>query len=161
MNMQIKLIVVGKLKEKHWKDAIAEYRKRLGPYLRLEIIEVSEERIQENPSAFEIAQVLEKEGERILRNIPPSFYAIPLVIEGKMCSSIQLANMLEKLAIEGKSQVAFIIGGSHGLSRNVLGRGDYLLSFSPLTFPHQLVRVILVEQIYRAFSIINGSKYHK
>lgn len=159
--MQIRLIVVGKLKEKYWKDAAAEYTKRLGPYMRLEIIEVAEERIQENPSAAEIAQVLDKEGERILRNIPPSFFVIPLVIEGKMCSSPELAQMLEKLSLDGKSQTAFIIGGSHGLSPNVVGRGDFILSFSPLTFPHQLMRVLLMEQIYRAFSIINGSKYHK
>lgn len=159
--MQIRLIAVGKLKEKYWKDAIAEYRKRLSSYIRLEIIEVTEEKISDNPSLAEITQGLEKEGERILRNIPPSFYVFPLAIEGRMRSSAELAQMLEKLSLEGRSQAAFIIGGSHGLSQAVLDRGDFLLSFSALTFPHQLMRVLLTEQIYRAFSIINGSKYHK
>jgi 23S rRNA (pseudouridine1915-N3)-methyltransferase len=160
-NMQIRIVAVGKLKEKYWKDALAEYQKRLSPYTRLEITEVAEERMQDNPSAAEIEQCLEKEGDRILKYIPPSFYVIPLAIEGQRPNSGELASLLGRLVLAGKSQLAFIIGGSHGLAPAVLRRGDFLLSFSSLTFPHQMMRVMLAEQLYRAYSILNGGKYHK
>lgn len=160
-NMQIKIVAVGKLKEKYWKDALAEYQKRLSLYTRLEIIEVAEERIQDNPTPAEIEQCLEKEGERILKSIPPSFYVIPLAIEGQRPNSEELASLLGRLALTGKSQLAFIIGGSYGLAPAVLRQGDFLLSFSSLTFPHHMMRVMLAEQLYRAYSILNGGKYHK
>lgn len=159
--MQIKLIAVGKLKERYWQDAVSEYVKRLGPFAKLEIQEVLEERLPDNPTAGEIQQGLIKEAERILRLLSPSFFVIPLAILGKQLSSEELSEMLGRLALEGKSQLAFIIGGSHGLAEEVLHRGDLLLSFSPMTFPHQLMRVILLEQLYRGFSIQKGGKYHK
>lgn len=159
--MQIKVIAVGKLKEKFWREAVEEYLKRLSSFARVEIIEISEEKIPEMPTAAEIRLGLAKESERILKHLSATIYTIPLAIKGKMLSSPELASHIEKLSLEGKSQVAFIIGGSHGLAPEVLERGDFPLSFSPLTFPHQLMRVLLLEQVYRAFSIINGGKYHK
>lgn len=159
--MQIRIITVGKLKEKYWQAAIAEYIKRLGPYCKIEILEVAEERSSDNPGQAEIAQIIAKEGERILKLLAPGYYVIPLAINGTQYSSPELANNIAKLALQGKSQIAFIIGGSYGLANQVLGRGDLLLSFSALTFPHQLMRVILLEQLYRVFSILNGGKYHK
>lgn len=159
--MQIKIITVGKLKEKYWREAAEEYLKRLSSFARVEIIEVAEEKIPEMPAPAEIHIGLAKEGERILRHLPAGVYAIPLAIQGKMLSSPELAQFFAKLTLEGKSQIALVIGGSHGLSPQVLERGDFSLSFSPLTFPHQLMRVLLLEQLYRAFSIINGGKYHK
>lgn len=159
--MQIRIITVGKLKEKYWQAAIAEYCKRLGPYAKIEIIEVTEERSSDNPGKAEIGQIISKEGERILKHLHPGDYVIPLAIEGKQYSSPELAGHIEKISIEGKSQLAFIIGGSFGLAEKVLYKGDLPLSFSALTFPHQLMRVILLEQLYRVFSIIKGGKYHK
>lgn len=159
--MQIKIIAVGKLKEKYWRAASNEYSKRLGAFTKLEMIEVAEEKIPENPSQREIEQCKEKEGERIIKYLTPSFYVMPLVIQGKMITSPDLSKLLEKLALQGKSQIAFIIGGSHGLSQAVIEKGDFMLSFSPLTFPHQMMRVILLEQIYRGFKIMKNEPYHK
>lgn len=159
--MQIKIVCVGKLKEKYWREAAAEYLKRLGSFAKMEIVEVAEERVQDNPAPGEIEKVKEKEGERILKCLSSSYFVLPLVIEGKMLSSEELACQLDKLGLAGKSQLAFIIGGSYGLSQEVINRGDLQLSFSPLTFPHQMMRVILLEQIYRAFKIIRGEPYHK
>ncbi|MBZ4655077.1 MAG: rlmH [Peptococcaceae bacterium] len=159
--MQIKVITVGRLKEKYWREAVDEYLKRLTSFAKVEIIEVAEERISDNPYQAEIEQVKAKEGERILKHLSPSFYVIPLVIEGKTLSSEGLADLLGRLALEGKSQLAFVIGGSHGLSAEVIKRGDFSLSFSPMTFPHQLMRILLLEQVYRGFSIIKGLPYHK
>lgn len=159
--MQIRIIAVGKLKEKYWQAACQEYSKRLGPFCRLEIKEVAEERLGDNPSQAEIEKALRKEGERIEKMLSPSWYTIPLVIAGEMLSSPELAEKIESWPVEGKSQFAFIIGGSHGLSAEIVKAGDFCLSFSPVTFPHQLMRVILLEQLYRAFTIIQGGKYHK
>jgi len=159
--MQIKLIAVGRLKEKYWLDAVQEYLKRLGPYVKLEIQEVAEERIPDNPSPAEIELGKIKEGERILKLLTPSLFVIPLAIAGRQLSSEELSGLFGRLSLEGKSQLAFIIGGSHGLAQEVLCRGDLLLSFSALTFPHQLMRVILLEQIYRGFKILKGEPYHK
>lgn len=159
--MQIKIIVVGKLKEKYWRDAADEYIKRLGPFAKIDIHEIAEERLPDNPSAQEILQGLRKEGERIKKQLSPSQVVIPLAICGKQLSSEELARGLEKLSLEGKNQLAFIIGGSHGLAENIMTQGTFSLSFSLMTFPHQMMRVILLEQLYRSFSIISGGKYHK
>jgi len=159
--MQIRIIAVGKLKEKYWQEATGEYLKRLKPFAKTEIQEIAEERRPDNPSPAQIAEGKNKEGERILRLLSPSFFVIPLAIEGKQLTSEEFSGLLGRLPLEGKSQLAFIIGGSHGLSQEVLQRGNLLLSFSALTFPHQMVRVILLEQIYRGFKILKGEPYHK
>ncbi|MDD2401598.1 MAG: 23S rRNA (pseudouridine(1915)-N(3))-methyltransferase RlmH [Clostridia bacterium] len=159
--MRIKVVVVGKLKEKYWKDAVKEYLKRLEAYAKVEIVEVDEERLQDNPSSIEIEKALAKEEERINRHISQSSFVIPLAIEGKMVSSQELSSFMGKLAVEGKSDIAFIIGSSHGISREIIREGDCILSFSKMTFPHQMMRVILLEQIYRAFKIMKGEPYHK
>lgn len=159
--MQIKVIVVGKLKEKYWRDAAYEYLKRLGPFAKIDIIEIAEERLPDNPSAQEILQGLRKEGERIEKQLSSSQVIFPLAIRGKQLSSEEFACSLEKLSLEGKNQLVFIIGGSYGLADNLISKGAFSLSFSHMTFPHQMMRVILLEQLYRAFSIINGGKYHK
>ncbi|MFV9510335.1 23S rRNA (pseudouridine(1915)-N(3))-methyltransferase RlmH [Tepidibacillus sp. LV47] len=159
--MQIKIIVVGKLKEKYLRQGIQEYTKRLTPYAKVQIIEVPDEKAPENLSEAEMEQVKNKEGKRILAQIKPDDYVIALAIEGKMLSSEQLAEELDKLAIHGKSSVVFVIGGSLGLGKEVYQRANTLLSFSKMTFPHQLIRLILLEQVYRAFKIIKGEPYHK
>lgn len=159
--MKITLITVGKIKEKYLKDAIAEYSKRLSKYCKLEIIEVADEKTPDNASEVVENAVRDKEGERILKYIKDDMYVITLEIAGKMLTSEELSEKLERLGIEGKSNVAFIIGGSIGLGKEVLKRSDYALSFSKMTFPHQLMRVILLEQIYRSYRIMNGEPYHK
>lgn len=159
--MNISIITVGKLKEKYLKQGIEEYVKRLSVYAKIEIIEVPDEKAPEELSEAEMLQVKKKEGERILAKINPDAHVIALAIEGKMKSSEELASSLDKLATYGKSKVAFIIGGSLGLSQEVLQRADEKLSFSKMTFPHQLMKLILVEQIYRAFRINRGEPYHK
>lgn len=159
--MQIRLICVGKLKEKYWQDAVKEYLKRLTSYAKVEIVEVPEERIQENASMAEIQQALVKEGEYITRQILPNSYVILLAIQGKMLPSEKLAEFMGQLTLEGKSKVVFIIGSSHGIAQEIQQKSDYLLSFSPMTFPHQLMRVVLLEQIYRSFKILKGEPYHK
>jgi len=159
--MQITVISVGKLKEKYLKEGIEEYSKRLSAYCKLQLVEVSDEKAPEEMSAAEMEQVKRKEGERILAQIKQDQVVVALAIEGQMWTSEKLSSELDKLALHGKSQVAFVIGGSLGLADAVLKRADVLLSFSKMTFPHQLVRLVLLEQVYRAFRISRGEPYHK
>ena len=159
--MKISVITVGKIKEKYLKDAIAEYSKRLSKYCKLEIIEVSDEKTPDSASEVVEMQIRDKEGDRILKYIKDDMYVITLEIAGKMLTSEELAEKIENLGIQGKSSIAFIIGGSIGLGNKILKRSDYALSFSKMTFPHQLMRVILLEQIYRSYRIISGEPYHK
>lgn len=159
--MNISIVTVGKLKEKYLKLGIEEYVKRLSAYARVEVIEVADEKAPEELSELEMVQVKQKEGERILAKISQDAHVIALAINGKMKSSEELADTLDKLATYGNSKIAFIIGGSLGLSDEVLKRANEHLSFSKMTFPHQLMRLILVEQIYRAFRINRGEPYHK
>lgn len=159
--MNINIITVGKLKEKYLKEAVSEYSKRLSKYCRLDIIEVPDEKAPENMSQAEEESVKVKEGQAILKYIKNDAHVIALAIDGKMLSSEAFADFINDLGIKGKSNIAFVIGGSLGLSDEVLKRADYKLSFSPMTFPHQLMRVILMEQIYRGYRIIKGEPYHK
>ena len=159
--MKITLITVGKIKEKYLRDAIAEYSKRLSRYCKLEILEVADEKTPDQASEVVENSIRDKEGERILKQIRDDMYVITLEIGGKMLSSEELAEKIDSLGIQGKSCIAFVIGGSIGLGEAVLKRSDYALSFSKMTFPHQLMRVILLEQVYRSYRIINGEPYHK
>ena len=159
--MKITLITVGKIKEKYFTDAIAEYAKRLSRYCKLEIIEVADEKTPDSASEALENQIKEKEGERILSKVPDSAYVVALAIEGKQLSSEDLADKMEKWNVGGISHLVFIIGGSLGLTPKVLNRADFKLSFSKMTFPHQLMRVVLLEQIYRSFRIRNNEPYHK
>ena len=159
--MKITLITVGKIKEKYLKDAIAEYSKRLSRYCKLEIVEVADEKTPDNASTTVEDAIRDKEGERILKYIKEDAYVITLEIAGKMLTSEEMAEKIEKLGVQGTSHIIFIIGGSIGLGREILKRSDYALSFSKMTFPHQLMRVILLEQIYRSYRIINHEPYHK
>ncbi|WP_338752365.1 23S rRNA (pseudouridine(1915)-N(3))-methyltransferase RlmH [Bacillus sp. FJAT-52991] len=159
--MNISIITVGKLKEKYLKQGIDEYTKRLSAYAKIEIIEVADEKAPEELSPVEMEQVKNKEGERILAKISPDAHVIALAIEGKMKTSEELAKQLDQLATYGKSKIAFVIGGSLGLGKDVMQRANDTLSFSKMTFPHQLMRLILVEQVYRSFRINRGEPYHK
>jgi 23S rRNA (pseudouridine1915-N3)-methyltransferase len=159
--MNITVISVGKLKEKYLKEAIQEYSLRLTKYCKLDIIEVPDEKAPENMSAAEEEIVKLKEGQVILKNIKDDTYVIALAIQGKQLSSEKFAELISGLGLRGKSNIAFVIGGSLGLSEEVLKRADYHLSFSAMTFPHQVMRVILLEQVYRGFRIIRGEPYHK
>jgi 23S rRNA (pseudouridine1915-N3)-methyltransferase len=159
--MHISIIAVGKLKEKYLQMGIDEYLKRLSVYAKVQVIEVKEEHAPEQLSSAEMEQVKQREGERILSYIKQDHTVIALAIEGKNWSSEELAKQLDQLATYGKSQVAFVIGGSLGLADSVLRRAEYLLSFSKMTFPHQLMLMILLEQVYRAFKINRGEPYHK
>lgn len=159
--MNITLITVGKIKEKYLKDAILEYSKRLSRYCKLDIIELQDEKTPDNASEKEELQIKVKEGEAILKCIKDNMFVVTLAIDGKMLSSEELAEFMKEAGIRGNSNIAFTIGGSLGLSKDVLNRADYKLSFSKMTFPHQLMRVILLEQVYRGFRIINGEPYHK
>lgn len=159
--MKITLITVGKIKEKYLKDAIAEYSKRLSRYCKLEIIEVADEKTPDHASESVEDAIRSKEAERIQKYIKEDSHVITLEIGGKQLASEELAEKIDKLGIQGVSHIIFIIGGSIGLGREVLSRSDYALSFSKMTFPHQLMRVILLEQIYRSYRIINGEPYHK
>jgi 23S rRNA (pseudouridine1915-N3)-methyltransferase len=159
--VNISIVTVGKLKEKYLKLGIEEYLKRLTAYAKVEVIEVPDEKAPEELSELEMVQVKQKEGERILAKISQDTYVIALAINGRMQSSEELADTLDKLATYGKSKIAFIIGGSLGLSEEVLKRSNEQLSFSKMTFPHQLMKLILIEQIYRAFRINRGEPYHK
>jgi len=159
--VNISIITVGKLKEKYLKQGIEEYLKRLTAYAKVDVIEVPDEKAPEVLSDLEMVQVKQKEGERILAKISQDTYVIALAIQGKLGSSEELADSLDKLATYGKSKIAFVIGGSLGLSEEVIKRSNEQLSFSRMTFPHQLMRLILVEQIYRAFRINRGEPYHK
>lgn len=159
--MKITIVTVGKIKEKYLKDAIAEYSKRLSKYCKLEIIEVSDEKTPDNASAVVEEQIRAKEAERILKYVKEDAYVITLEIHGKQLTSEELADKIEKLGVQGTSHIMLIIGGSIGLGEEVLKRSDFALSFSKMTFPHQLMRVILLEQIYRSYRIISGEPYHK
>lgn len=159
--MNITVICVGKLKEKYLKSAIDEYSKRLSRYCKLEVIELSDEKTPDNASEKEELIIKEKEGNNILKYIKDTMFVVALAIEGKMLTSEELADFIKEQRIRGNSSIAFVIGGSLGLSKDVLDRADYKLSFSKMTFPHQLMRVILLEQVYRGFRIINGEPYHK
>ena len=159
--MKITLITVGKIKEKYFTDAISEYSKRLSRYCKMDIIEVPDEKTPDGASETLETQIKDKEGEKILAKIPDGAYVVALAIEGKMLDSEELADKMEKWNVSGISHVVFVIGGSLGLSSKVLNRADFKLSFSKMTFPHQLMRVILLEQIYRSFRIRNNEPYHK
>ncbi|MCL6572796.1 MAG: 23S rRNA (pseudouridine(1915)-N(3))-methyltransferase RlmH [Bacillus sp. (in: Bacteria)] len=159
--MNISIVTVGKLKEKYLNLGIDEYLKRLSAYAKVEMIEVADEKAPEELSELEMVQVKKKEGERILSKVSQDTYVFALAIQGKLQSSEELADSLDKLATYGKSKIAFIIGGSLGLSEEVLKRSNEQLSFSRMTFPHQLMRLILVEQIYRAYRINRNEPYHK
>lgn len=159
--MKINIICVGKLKEKYFKDAIDEYSKRLKRFCTLSIIELPDEKIPDNASDAEEKKILQTEGEKILKHIMPDDYVFSLCVEGKGMSSEKLASKMSELMLNRKSTVDFVIGGSLGLDHSVKNRSDFRLSFSEMTFPHQLMRVILCEQIYRAFKINNNEKYHK
>ena len=159
--MNVTILAVGKLKEKYWRDAVAEYSKRLKSYCSLQITEIKESPLRANPSAADEEAVKIAEGADILSRIRSSDYVITLEIKGKVLSSEALAQKIEALAIDGKSSIVFVIGGSLGLSEEVSRRADFKLSFSAMTFPHQMMRVILLEQIYRSYRIMNHEPYHK
>ena len=159
--MNISVICVGKIKEKFYRDALEEYSKRLTRYCKLELIEIGDEKTPDNASEKEEIQIKDKEGDGILKNIKDNMYVITMDIKGENLSSEQLAAKIKNLGLSGDSNIAFIIGGSLGLSKKVLARADYKLSFSKMTFPHQLFRVMLLEQIYRGFRINAGEPYHK
>jgi 23S rRNA (pseudouridine1915-N3)-methyltransferase len=159
--MKITIVCVGKIKERFYAGAVAEYLKRLGRYCNTAIVEVADEKTKEQATDNEISIVKNREGERILKNLRDDMYVIALAIEGKMLSSKELSQKIESLGVGGTSHICFIIGGSLGLSDEVLKRADFKLSFSRMTFPHQLMRVILLEQIYRSYRIINNEPYHK
>lgn len=159
--MKITLLTVGKIKEKYLKDAIVEYSKRLSKYCKLEIIEVADEKTPDNASEVVENVIRDKEGERLLKYVKDDAFVITLEIKGKMMTSEELAEKIDTLGIRGVSHIMFIIGGSIGLGEDVIKRSDFALSFSKMTFPHQLMRVILLEQIYRSYRIISGEPYHK
>jgi 23S rRNA (pseudouridine1915-N3)-methyltransferase len=159
--MKITLICVGKLKEKYLFQAVEEYVKRLGRYCSLEIVELADEKTPEDASKALEGIIKRKEGERILKALKEDSYRVALAIEGSMLSSGELADKIASLGVSGVSHISFIIGGSLGLSEEVLGKADYKLSFSRMTFPHQLMRVLLLEQVYRAYRIISNQPYHK
>ena len=159
--MNVTILAVGKLKEKYWRDAVAEYSKRLKSYCSLQITEIKESPLRANPSAADEEAVKIAEGADILSRIRSSDYVITLEIKGKGLSSEALAQKIEALAIDGKSSIIFVIGGSLGLSEEVSRRAEFKLSFSAMTFPHQMMRVILLEQIYRSFKINRHEAYHK
>ena len=159
--MKITILCVGKVKEKFYRDAIGEYQKRLSRYCKLEIVEVTDEKTPDGASETVENQIKEKEGNRILSKIREEDYVIALVIDGKMQDSVELSKNIQQLGVRGKSSIVFVIGGSLGLSKEVLKRADEKLSFSKMMFPHQLMRVILLEQVYRSYRIMNGEPYHK
>ena len=159
--MNITILCVGQIKEKYFRDAIAEYQKRLSRYCKLQMIEAADEKTKENASEAENDLIRKKEGERLLKHIKDSDYCITLEIDGKMLTSEGLSKEIDRLGLAGKSSLVFVIGGSIGLDTAVLKRSDYALSFSKMTFPHQLMRVILLEQIYRSYRIMRGEPYHK
>ena len=158
--MKIRIVAVGKLKEKYLREGVAEYAKRLAPFASVELLETREEYMAENPSEAQRQQTLAKEGERLLRLVPERSFLIVLDVKGKLLSSEVLAKELASLALQGQSDLTFLIGGAFGLSQAVRERADLRISFSPMTFTHQMVRLLLYEQIYRAFKINRGEKYH-
>ena len=158
---KITVLCVGKLKEKFYLDAVAEYAKRLQRCCKLEIIELPESRLPEDPSAAEIQRALAAEAAAIRERLPRGGAVIALCIEGKPCSSVELSRRMQELAVSGKSQLTFLIGGSVGLDESLKQQADWRLSMSPMTFPHHMARIMLLEQIYRAYQIAGGAKYHK
>lgn len=159
--MKITVLAVGKIKESFYRQAIAEFSKRLSRYCKLEFVEVADEKAPEKLSGTEENQIKDREGERLLHHIRDTDYVCALAIEGEQLDSVALSKKINQLGVSGKSSIVFVIGGSLGLSRTVISRADFLLSFSKMTFPHQLMRVILLEQVYRCFRIIQGEPYHK
>lgn len=159
--MKITIIAVGKIKESFYREAVAEYGKRLSRYCKLEIIQVEDEKTPDKAGAALEAEIRHKEAERIMKHIREDAYVITLEIRGKMYDSEEFASEIEKLATQGNSHIQFIIGGSLGLHEEICQKADRAVSFSKMTYPHQLMRVILLEQIYRAYRIINGEPYHK
>jgi 23S rRNA (pseudouridine1915-N3)-methyltransferase len=159
--MKITVLAVGKIKEKYLRDAIDEYAKRLSKYCKLEVIEVADEKVPDKAGEAIYQEVRRKEGDRLLKFIRDDAYVITLEILGKQLSSEEFAQKIENLGIQGKSHLIFVIGGSIGLSKEVMNRSDFAMSFSKMTFPHQLMRVILLEQVYRSYRVICGEPYHK
>lgn len=159
--MKITVLCVGKIKEKYFTLGIDEYAKRLSRYCKLEIIEVPDEKTPDNASENEELQIKAKEGDKLLRYIKDNAFVIALAIEGKMLTSEELSEKMEQLGINGDSNVVFVIGGSLGLDKRILDRADYKLSFSKMTFPHQMMRMVLLEQVYRGYRIMKGEPYHK
>lgn len=159
--MKITVLCVGKIKEKYFTLGTEEYAKRLSRYCKLEIIEVPDEKTPDNASENEELQIKAKEGDKLLRYIKDNAYVIALAIEGKMLTSEELSENMEQLGINGDSNVVFVIGGSLGLDKRILDRADYKLSFSKMTFPHQMMRMVLLEQVYRGYRIMKGEPYHK
>lgn len=158
--MKIRIVAAGRLKEKYLREGVAEYEKRLAPFASVELLETREEYMPENPSEAQRQQALAKEGERLLRLVPENSFLIVLDVKGKLLSSEALAKELAGLALQGRSDLTFLIGGAFGLSPAVRECADLRISFSPMTFTHQMVRLLLYEQIYRAFKINHGEKYH-
>lgn len=159
--MRVTVLAVGKIKEAYLREALKEYAKRLGKYCKLEIVEVADEKTPDFPEGAQAELVLKKEGERLLKCLPQEAYIVTLEISGKQLTSEEFAGKIDGLAVGGVSHIAFVIGGSLGLGKNVLEKSDFSMSFSRMTYPHQLMRVILLEQIYRGFRIIKGEPYHK
>ncbi len=159
--MEIRILSVGKIKEKYLNDGIAEYAKRLGRYCRLSFVQVADEKTPDKASDALNAQIKATEGQRLLKHIREQDYVIALAIDGKMLDSVELSKLMERLGVQGESTIDLVIGGSLGLSDEVLRRADFKLSFSSMTFPHQLMQLILLEQVYRGFRIMNHEPYHK
>ena len=159
--MRVTILTVGKIKESYLRDAIKEYAKRLGKYCKLEILEVTDKKTPDSLSATAAELVRKKEGERLLKSLPKDAYIITLEISGKQLTSEEFSQKIENLAVQGVSHLVFVIGGSLGLGQNILQKSDFAMSFSKMTYPHQLMRVILLEQIYRGYRIANGEPYHK
>lgn len=159
--LTINIICIGKIKEKYWTDAICEYSKRMSAYAKLNIIELDEEKAPQNPSQAQIDSIIISEGKKILDKLPKGSYTFAMCIEGKQISSLELSQKIEAVSLNGHSTINFIIGGSWGISDEVKQISNFKLSMSKMTFPHQMARVILCEQLYRAFQISSGGKYHK
>ena len=159
--MKITILTVGKIKEKYLRDAIAEYSKRLSRYAKLEIIEVADEKTPDHASKLQEEKIKETVGARLLKHLQDNAFVIALSIDGKQMDSVELSKKIEQLGIDGTNHIQFIIGGSLGLAPEIIKRVDFQLSFSKMTFPHQLMRVILLEQIYRSFRIMKNEPYHK
>ena len=158
---RVTVLCVGKLKEKFYTDAAAEYVKRLQRYCKLDVVELPEYRLPEEPSPAEIQKALQTEGAAIRERLPRGGAVVALCIEGKPCSSEELSRRLTELGVQGKTQLTFLIGGSVGLDESLKQQADWRLSMSPMTFPHHMARIMLLEQIYRAYQIAGGAKYHK
>lgn len=158
--MKITIVTAGKIKEKYLTAGINEFLKRLGPFANVKIVEINEEKMKDNPSEAEKQQTLQQEGQRLLRQVPEGSYLLVLDVYGQQLSSEKLAAKLDSLALQGHSNITFLIGGAFGLSEEVRQAADFRLSFSTMTFTHQMIRLLLVEQIYRCFKINRGEKYH-